>query len=73
MLYPLSCEGLRCPFAQHAGRVSVRRAPGWLPRADGLCRTCAACRGVSFSLLAPDTRRRSIRLLVSSQESETAE
>ena len=26
MLYPLSYEGLRCAFAQHGGRVLVRRA-----------------------------------------------
>ena len=45
MLYPLSYEGLRCPFAQHGGRVLVRRARagGLVP--DGLCHACAACRG----------------------------
>jgi hypothetical protein len=44
MLYPLSYEGLACPFAQHAGRVLVRRARAGCLAPDGLCRTCAACR-----------------------------
>jgi hypothetical protein len=44
MLYPLSYEGLRCTFAQHGGRVMVRRARAGCLAPDGLCRTCAACR-----------------------------
>jgi hypothetical protein len=44
MLYPLSYEGLRCMFAQHGGRVLVRRARAGCLVPDGLCRTCAACR-----------------------------
>jgi hypothetical protein len=45
MLYPLSYEGLRCTFAQHGGRVLVHRAWAGCLVPDGLCRTCAACRG----------------------------
>jgi hypothetical protein len=45
MLYPLSYEGLPCTFAQHDGRVLVRRARAGCLAPDGLCRTCAACRG----------------------------
>ena len=44
MLYPLSYEGPRCAFAQHGGRVLVRRARAGCLAPDGLCRTCAACR-----------------------------
>src|SRR6476660_98668 len=43
MLYPLSYEGLRCTFAQHGGRVLVRRTRAGCLAPDGLCRTCAAC------------------------------
>jgi hypothetical protein len=43
MLYPLSYEGLRCPFALDTGRVSVRWARAGYLAPDGLCRTCAAC------------------------------
>lgn len=42
MLYPLSCEGLACTFAQHAGRGSVRWARVDYP---ARARVCAACRG----------------------------
>jgi hypothetical protein len=45
MLYPLSYEGLRCSFAQHAGQVVVRRGRAGCLAPDGLCRICAACRG----------------------------
>ena len=45
MLYPLSYEGLRCTFAQRAGRVLVRRTRAGCLAPDGLCRICAACRG----------------------------
>jgi len=44
MLYPLSYEGLACPFAQHAGQVSVCRDRAGCLASNGLCRTCAACR-----------------------------
>jgi hypothetical protein len=44
MLYPLSYEGLRCAFAQHGGRVLVRRTRAGCLVPDGLCRTCAARR-----------------------------
>ncbi|MGB8199218.1 MAG: hypothetical protein WCF33_05915, partial [Pseudonocardiaceae bacterium] len=57
MLYPLSYEGLRCAFTQHAGQVSVRWARAGYLAPDGLCRTCAACRGPA-SRHRPDTRRR---------------
>jgi hypothetical protein len=57
MLYPLSYEGLACVFAQRAGRVLVRRTRVGCLALDGLCRTCAACRG-SASHHRPDTRRR---------------
>jgi hypothetical protein len=58
MLYPLSYEGLCCTFAQHGGRVLVRRTRAGCLAPDGLCRTCAACRG-SASHHRLDTRRRS--------------
>jgi hypothetical protein len=57
MLYPLSYEGLRCTFAQHGGWVLVRRARVGCLAPDGLCRTCAACRGPA-SHYRPHTRRR---------------
>jgi hypothetical protein len=57
MLYPLSYEGLRCMFAQHGGRVLVRRARAGCLGPDGLCRTCAACRGPVFRHRS-HTRRR---------------
>jgi hypothetical protein len=57
MLYPLSYEGLRCTFAQHGGRVLVHRARAGCLVPDGLCRTCAACRGPA-SHYRPHTRRR---------------
>jgi hypothetical protein len=57
MLYPLSYEGLRCTFAQHGGRVLVHRARAGCLVPDGLCRTCAACRGPA-SHHRPHTRRR---------------
>ena len=57
MLYPLSYEGLRCAFAQHGGRVLVRRARAGCLAPDGLCRTCAACREQLIHH-RPDTRRR---------------
>ena len=47
MLYPLSYESLPCVFAQHAGRVLVRRARAGCLAPDGLRRICAACRGTS--------------------------
>jgi hypothetical protein len=57
MLYPLSYEGLRRPFAQHAGRVLVRWARAGCVVPDGLCRICAACDGPA-SLHRLDTWRR---------------
>jgi hypothetical protein len=57
MLYPLSYEGLRCTFAQHVGRDSVRWAWAGYLAPDGLCRSCAACRGPA-SGQRPDARRR---------------
>ena len=44
MLYPLSYEGLVCPFAQLAGRILVRRGRVGCLAPDGLCHTCAAYR-----------------------------
>jgi hypothetical protein len=38
MLYPLSYEGLRCTFAQHAGQVLVRRVRAGCLAPDGLRR-----------------------------------
>ena len=32
MLYPLSYEGLACPFSQHAGANGDPSGRGWLPR-----------------------------------------
>jgi hypothetical protein len=58
MLYPLSYEGLRCMFAQHVGRLSVCWARAGYLASDGLCRSCAACRGPA-SDRRPDARRRS--------------
>jgi hypothetical protein len=56
MLYPLSYEGLIYAFAQHAGECrSVGVGAGCLVP-DGLCRTCAACRGAA-SRYRFDTRR----------------
>jgi hypothetical protein len=54
MLYPLSYEGLRCAFVQHAGRVLVRRArAGCLPQT-----VCAASvpRAVDEHLTTASTR-----------------
>jgi hypothetical protein len=69
MLYPLSYEGLRCTFAQHGGRVMVRRARAGCLAPDGLCRTYAACREPADPALsrhaAPIARR-----VVQSQEPE---
>jgi hypothetical protein len=56
MLYPLSYEGLPCPFAQHAGQVVVRRVRAGCLAPDGLPRTCAACRG-PVPHHRPDMRR----------------
>ncbi len=56
MLYPLSYEGLRRTFAQHGGRVLVRWARAGCLAPDGLCRTCAACRGAACPYRF-DTRR----------------
>ena len=48
MLYPLSYEGLRCPFALDTGESpSVGLGAGYLAP-DGLCRTCAVERVTSF-------------------------
>jgi hypothetical protein len=56
MLYPLSYEGLLYAFAQHAGECrSVGAGAGCLAP-DGLCRTCAACRGAAC-FYRFDTRR----------------
>ncbi len=55
--YPLSYEGPRCTFAQHDGRLLVRRARAGCLAPDGLCRTCAACREPAEPL-RPHTRRR---------------
>jgi hypothetical protein len=57
MLYPLSYEGLACTFAQHAGRVLIRWTRVGCLTPDGLCRTCAVCRGPAFTT-APNTRCR---------------
>jgi hypothetical protein len=69
MLYPLSYEGLRCPFAQHVGLVLVRRVRAGCLAPDGLCRTCAAGRELADP---PPSRRAApiIRRVVPSQESE---
>jgi hypothetical protein len=68
MLYPLSYEGLACVFAQRAGRVLVRRTRVGCLALDGLCRTCAACRGPS----SPSPRHAApiVRLVMPSQEPE---
>jgi hypothetical protein len=57
MLYPLSYEGLRCTFAQHARPVACRWAQAGYLVPHGLCRTYASHRG-SASDHRPDTRRR---------------
>jgi hypothetical protein len=57
MLYPLSYEGLRCTFAQRAGRVLVHRTRAGCLAPDGLCRICAACHGPA-SHHRPNLRRR---------------
>jgi hypothetical protein len=57
MLYPLSYEGLRCRFAQHDGRVLVRR----LGLAASLQTACAAPVPRALNQLirhCPGTRRR---------------
>jgi hypothetical protein len=71
MLYPLSYEGLRCTFAQHGGRVLVRRARAGCLAPDGLCRTCAACREPADP---PPSRRAAliVRGVVPSQEPEAS-
>jgi hypothetical protein len=56
MLYPLSYEGLPCPFAQHAGLIWGRWARAGYLAPDGLCRTYAACR-VAVAHHHPDTPR----------------